>query len=30
MQAAAFGAAYGCKIGTPMQPKADDRVTVFQ
>ncbi|WP_374555431.1 M13-type metalloendopeptidase [Thermomonas sp.] len=30
MQAAAFGAAYGCKIGTPMQPKADGRVTVFQ
>ena len=30
MQEAAFGAAYGCKIGTPMQPKADARVIVFQ
>jgi len=30
MQQAAFGAAYGCKIGTPMQPKADERVTVFK
>lgn len=30
MQQAAFGTAYGCKIGTPMQPKADARVTVFK
>lgn len=30
MQQAAFGVAYGCKIGTPMQPKADERVTVFK
>ena len=30
MQQAAFGTAYGCKVGTPMQPKAEDRITVFQ
>ena len=29
MQQAAFGTAFGCKIGTPMQPKAEERVTVF-
>ena len=28
-QQAAFGAAFTCKVGTPMQPKAEDRVTVF-
>lgn len=30
MQQAAFGAAFACKIGTPMQPKADERVIVFK
>lgn len=30
MQQAAFGAAYACKAGMPMQPKADERVTVFK
>lgn len=29
MQQPAFGAAYACKAGMPMQPKADERVTVF-
>lgn len=29
MQQAAFGTAYGCKVGTPMQPKLEDRITVF-
>ena len=29
MQQAAFGKAFACKIGTPMQPKAEDRVVVF-
>ncbi|MBS0231641.1 MAG: M13 family metallopeptidase [Proteobacteria bacterium] len=29
MQQAAFGSAFACKIGTPMQPKAEDRVVVF-
>ncbi len=29
MQQAAFGTAYACKVGTPMQPKADERITVF-
>ncbi len=29
MQQAAFGAAYGCKVGTPMQPKPEERITVF-
>ena len=30
MQQPAFGAAYACKAGMPMQPKADERVTVFK
>ena len=30
MQQAAFGTAYACRIGTPMQPKAEDRVVVFE
>lgn len=29
MQQAAFGTAYGCKVGTPMQPKPEDRVSVL-
>jgi putative endopeptidase len=29
MHQAAFGSAYGCKVGTPMQPKLEDRVSVF-
>ena len=29
MQQAAFGAAYGCKVGTPMQPKLEDRIKIF-
>ena len=29
MQQAAFGAAFGCKIGTPMQPKPEQRISVF-
>ncbi|MDI1252003.1 M13 family metallopeptidase [Thermomonas sp.] len=29
MQQAAFGTAYGCKVGTPMQPKPEDRISVF-
>jgi putative endopeptidase len=29
MQQAAFGAAFACKIGTPMQPKAEERVILF-
>ena len=30
MQQAAFGAAFGCKIGTPMQPKPEQRISVFR
>ena len=29
MQQGAFGSAYGCKAGTPMQPKAEQRVGIF-
>ena len=29
MQQAAFGSAYGCKVGTPMQPKPEARISVF-
>ena len=29
MQQAAFGAAYGCKVGTPMQPKPEDQIKIF-
>ena len=29
MQQAAFGTAYGCKVGTPMQPKLEDRIKIF-
>jgi len=30
MQQGAFGAAYGCKAGTPMQPKPQQRVGIFR
>ena len=30
MQQAAFGSAYGCKVGTPMQPKPDARISIFR
>ena len=30
MQQGAFGTAYGCKAGTPMQPKAEQRVGIFR
>ena len=30
MQQGAFGSAYGCKAGTPMQPKAEQRVGIFK
>lgn len=30
MQQAAFGTAYGCKAGTPMQTKPEDQVTIFK
>ncbi len=29
MQQAAFGNAYGCKVGTPMQPVPEQRISVF-
>ena len=29
MQQAAFGSAYGCKVGSPMQPKPDARISVY-
>ena len=29
MQQGAFGTAFGCKVGTPMQPKPEQRVSVF-
>lgn len=29
MQQAAFGAAYGCKLGTPMQPALEQRISIF-
>ncbi len=29
MQQAAFGTAYGCKAGTPMQRKLEDRIRIF-
>jgi putative endopeptidase len=29
MQQAAFGTAYGCKLGSPMQPKPEDRISIF-
>ncbi|MEO6154731.1 MAG: M13 family metallopeptidase [Thermomonas sp.] len=29
MQQPAFGTAYGCAVGTPMQPKIEDRISVF-
>ncbi|MEO5629449.1 MAG: M13 family metallopeptidase, partial [Thermomonas sp.] len=29
MQQAAFGSAYGCKVGTPMQPVPEQRISVF-
>lgn len=29
MQQPAFGAAYGCKLGTPMQPKPEERIGMF-
>lgn len=29
MQQAAFGTAYGCKVGTPMQPAPEARISVF-
>jgi putative endopeptidase len=29
MQQGAFGSAFGCKVGTPMQPKPEQRVGVF-
>ena len=30
MQQGAFGAAYGCKAGTPMQPKPEQRIAIFR
>ena len=30
MQQGAFGSAYGCKAGTPMQPKPEQRVGIFR
>ena len=30
MQQGAFGSAYGCKAGTPMQPKLEQRVGIFR
>src|SRR5690606_13909107 len=30
MQQGAFGSAYGCKAGTPMQPKVGERVDIFR
>jgi putative endopeptidase len=30
MQQGAFGAAYGCKAGTPMQPKPEQRIGIFR
>ena len=30
MQQAAFGSAYGCKVGSPMQPKPDARISIFR
>ncbi|HSD16119.1 MAG TPA: M13 family metallopeptidase [Thermomonas sp.] len=30
MQQGAFGAAFGCKAGTPMQPKPDVRISIFR
>lgn len=30
MQQAAFGSAYGCAVGTPMQPNLENRISVFQ
>jgi len=30
MQQAAFGSAYGCKVGTPMQPKSEARISIFR
>lgn len=30
MQQPAFGEAFGCKLGTPMQAKQDDRITIFK
>ena len=30
MQQGAFGSAYGCKSGTPMQPKPEQRVGIFR
>ncbi|RZA11698.1 MAG: hypothetical protein EOP93_22980 [Lysobacteraceae bacterium] len=29
MQQGAFGSAYGCKAGTPMQPVPEQRITIF-
>nr|MDQ3038278.1 M13 family metallopeptidase [Pseudomonadota bacterium] len=29
MQQAAFGAAYGCQAGTPMQPKPEEQISLF-
>ena len=29
MQQGAFGTAYACKAGTPMQPKVEQRVGIF-
>ncbi|MDQ3159529.1 MAG: M13 family metallopeptidase, partial [Pseudomonadota bacterium] len=29
MQQAAFGTAYGCDVGTPMQPKREDQISLF-
>ncbi len=29
MQHPAFGTAYGCKVETPMQPKPEQRISVF-
>ena len=30
MQQGAFGSAYGCKAGTPMQPKPEQRIGIFR
>ena len=30
MQQAAFGSAYSCKVGTPMQPKPEARISIFR
>ncbi len=30
MQSAAFGTAFGCPVGTPMQPKPEDRIRIFR